>query len=203
MDGRAHYHHGDLRRALVEVTQAQVQAHGVHGFSLRAAARSAQVDPAAVYRHFASKEALLAAVAVVQFGVLADRMETAIEDAERPEAAIWATGDAYLRYALEEPNLFRLMFGPFGAGGNRSVRGTGRGRRDPYRIMVDALRSWAEAEGIRLSMEEAVWAAWSAVHGLAHLLVDGNVPQEQVEAALRAVLGNVLAGLRGARSDGT
>src|SRR5688500_14715425 len=74
------YHHGDLRRALLDATLLLVEEHGLHGFTLRAAARAAGVTPGASYHHFADKEALLAAVAEEGFALFRSALEAAIDE---------------------------------------------------------------------------------------------------------------------------
>ena len=106
------YHHGDLRRALVSSALEILSEHGVAGLSLRAVARRAKVSAMAPYRHFADKEALLAAVAEHGFRQLTIRFSAAATAAPDPRAALDALGVAYVVFACDEPSLFKLMFGP-------------------------------------------------------------------------------------------
>ncbi|MGC3997645.1 MAG: helix-turn-helix domain-containing protein [Anaeromyxobacter sp.] len=116
---RESYHHGDLRNALVEAAERLVARHGPEGFSLREAARDVGVSPAAAYRHFADKTALLTALAVEGHARLAGAMERARArapaagtPAARAVAAFVAIGDAYVEFAVKHPSHFRVMFGP-------------------------------------------------------------------------------------------
>ena len=106
------YHHGDLRRALIRSALEVLSEAGVAGLSLRAATRRAKVSAMAPYRHFADKEALLAAVAEHGFQQLGARFATATATAADPRAGLAALGVAYVLFARDEPSLFKLMFGP-------------------------------------------------------------------------------------------
>ncbi|MEM6996199.1 MAG: TetR family transcriptional regulator [Myxococcota bacterium] len=107
---RARYHHGDLPRALRAAARTLVRRDGAQGFSLRAAAKSAGVDPAAVSRHYRDKQALLDAVAEDGFVELAQAMEDAAARHRKPALKLRAAGEAYLGFAVGAPRLFRLMF---------------------------------------------------------------------------------------------
>src|SRR5215471_8129307 len=106
------YHHPDLRQALISSALELLSEVGVAGLSLRAAARRAKVSAMAPYRHFADKEALLAAVAEYGFHQLAARLTVATAKAADPRARLAAGGVAYVVFAHDEPSLFKLMFGP-------------------------------------------------------------------------------------------
>ena len=106
------YHHPDLRQALIRSALELLAESGVAGLSLRAAARRARVSAMAPYRHFADKEALLAAVAEYGFRELAERLTAAQAIATDPRAGLAALGVAYVVFACDQPSLFKLMFGP-------------------------------------------------------------------------------------------
>ena len=103
------YHHGALKTALLDAADALLDEGGAGAVSLREAARRAGVSATAPYRHFADKEALLAALATRGF----EQFGAALEDAARDESdPLAAMGLAYVRFALARPGRFRLMFGP-------------------------------------------------------------------------------------------
>lgn len=196
---RTTYHHGDLERALVDRAFEAVRDVGPSGFSMRKAARELGVDPAAAYRHFANKEALMAAVASRAFSVLARRMEAAMDDAPDLWERLRVVGRAYVRFALDDPGLFRLVFGPLGSGRqdcDGSTRGVGASGRDPYQILLDALGALHDAGQIDVAPSEATLPIWAAIHGLSYLMIDGNVPPEAREEAVERVLAHALRGLR-------
>ena len=107
------YHHGDLRRALLDAALLMVEREGPKGLSLRAVARLAGVSPAAPYRHFSGKEGLLAAVAREGLNALAESMESAsAENVGLALAEFRAIALAYVKFAAANPSHFRVMFGP-------------------------------------------------------------------------------------------
>jgi AcrR family transcriptional regulator len=104
------YHHGDLRGALVKAAAAKIERGGYENLSLRELAESLGVSRAAPYRHFADRRALLAAVAAGGFDRLKVIYGNAITSGRSPRARLAAAGRAYLGFAAERPQLFRLMF---------------------------------------------------------------------------------------------
>src|SRR5277367_2997071 len=106
------YHHGDLRRALIDTALQLVTEEQDWAFSLREVARRAGVSHRAPYNHFTDRLDLLAAVAAVGFERLHDGLSHAIIGVEDPEAAVVAICRAYMHLGLENPALYRLMFGP-------------------------------------------------------------------------------------------
>lgn len=194
MTERASYHHGDLAQALRAEALRLVREHGVHGFSLRGTARGVGVDVAAVYRHYRDKEALLRAVARDGFVALARSMAAERTDATDPAARLRAVGRAYVAFAVREPELFRLLFGPYGAGSDAPV--FEGGRSVAFEELTDALRALADAGACDRPVADAALAAWAAVHGLATLLVDGPLDDAAREHSVETVLDVVVAGLR-------
>lgn len=172
------YHHGDLRAALLERARTVLEHDGPGALSLRALAKRAGVSHNAPYRHFADREALLAALAAEGFRLLAEALSAATGR---------AMGEAYVRFALEHPQLFRLMFG-------------GHLRFSRHRSLADAaakpyhaLRAAFHDASQVADPEKAAAAAWSLVHGLAHLLLDGHFARQagEREAFMRDVIGSV------------
>lgn len=165
---RSGYHHGNLREALVLAAQELVSA-GSLDFSLREVARRAGVSHSAPYRHFDDREALLAAVAEHGFVELECRL-AATEPALSPRAR------AYVRFALEQPLRFRLMFAPAHAA-SAPVR---RARRRAVALLA------RERDPARSEL------AWAAVHGIASLGADRLLEAEGgaerlLDAALAAL----------------
>ncbi|MGH1369106.1 MAG: TetR/AcrR family transcriptional regulator [Maritimibacter sp.] len=109
--GKRGYHHGNLRQALVEAALALIEAKGPTGFTLSEAAKQAGVTPAAVYRHFAGREDLIAEAARQGYEIFADLMEHAYT-AGQPSAlaSLEATGRAYLAFARKFPGHYISMF---------------------------------------------------------------------------------------------
>lgn len=181
---RPSYHHGDLRRVLLDASVEVLAERGTEAMSLRDVARRAGVSPAAPYHHFASKEALLDAIAHDGFFELARVMNEAGASVKNdPIARIRAIGEAYIRFALDRPAHFHLMF-----------RRTGDPRAHDddiggaFQVLLDAATDVVGVEGIgdRLAQRELVVLAWSVVHGAANLLLDGpltrGIPSLGIEA---------------------
>lgn len=188
---RATYHHGDLAHALVDVATTLVRRGGADGFSLRAAAKELGVDPAAAYRHFEDKEALLRAVAVNGFVALAETMEAGVARADDAAGRLAAVGGAYVDFAVGEPALFRLMF----AGAVVAPAEVSGVARSPSRILSDSIEA-LHAEGLcTIDLPGAALLAWSAVHGLAFLIIDGRLGPGRHEGATASVVQGVLAAL--------
>ncbi len=200
---RTRYHHGDLRNALLEASLALVRDDGVEGFSLREAARAVGVSPAAAYRHFEDKDALLVALAMDGFGKLALGMERAIsrvpgEPGSKAHAAasMNAVGLAYVEFAVQHPAHFRVMFGPWCLKEGKPPGAPGE--RDAYQILMATLdglvASGAILPGARAGAEIA---AWAGVHGLASLLVEGALRLTKAERAqaMRIIARTMLVGL--------
>lgn len=116
---RASYHHGDLARELIQASLEILSEVGAEALSLREAARRAGVNHRAVYRHYADKRALLAAIAEAGYRALRDDVQEAVDrsgagetGAERARLALTSIAEAYVRFALREPARYQVMFGP-------------------------------------------------------------------------------------------
>ena len=197
----APYHHGDLRRALLEAGTALARAGGPEAVALRAATRAAGVSPNAAYRHFADRDALLAAVSLAAQSRVAAAMEE--ELARRPRtgdpardarAALQAVGAGYLRFATAEPGLFRAAFTVATDLRNAADEASrGPGGRTPFQLLGDALDALVDAGALSAADRPgADLLAWAAVHGLATLLLTG--PLRTLDAAtVQAVESRLLA----------
>ncbi|HYN13969.1 MAG TPA: TetR/AcrR family transcriptional regulator [Burkholderiales bacterium] len=169
------YHHGDLRAALLRAAGKILEEKGIAGLSLREAARQAEVSHNAPYRHFADRESLLAALAAEGFAILSQDLEAAGRE----------MGAAYVGFALQHPQRFRLMFGGLLPIAKYEDLRVSAGRA--YQALVELMKSHKEIA----DPEAAAAAAWSLVHGLSHLLLDGHFAQEQREEFVKQVLGAV------------
>jgi AcrR family transcriptional regulator len=183
------YHHGDLRAALREAAENLLQEIGTEGVTLRAVARAAGVSHAAPYRHFSSKEDLLAEVARAGFDQLRERLA-----AVRGEDSVRAAGAAYVRFALEQPAHFELMFGPYIKDFGRHpelARAAGLSFEELVEIIAAEQREGRVTAG---SVEEHATFAWSAVHGLATLAIRRRMGPD-VEGRIDIVTERVLSGI--------
>jgi len=181
----ASYHHGDLPRALLDAALRIVETQGAEGLTLRAVARSAGVSQAAPYRHFANKEAILAAVATEGFRSLMAAMADSIATAGAgPLQRLHAVGLAYVLFATSHPAHFRVMFGRDMA--DRSASASLRQiATDTFNIVVNAVADCQRAGFARFEepAESLALAAWSSVHGLSTLLVEGVLDRPVAEVA--------------------
>ncbi len=166
--GARGYHHGELRKALVGAALDLLAEDGADAVSLRAVARRAGVSAMAPYRHYPDKEALLAAVAVQGFDGLRDALR-AVDDAAPAGQALVEQAVAYVRYALENPALFRLMFGPKRVGTHPELMAAGEAA---YAALAARVAAEAPADADR---DALALGCWSMVHGLASLFLDGRI----------------------------
>lgn len=185
---KAPYHHGDLRAALIVAAEALLTRRGAAELSLRGVAREAGVSAMAPYRHFADKDALLAAVAGDGFHQFEARLREATSAAPDPRAGLIAQGVAYVRFAHDQPALFRLMFGPLITKAV-ALEHLDRDSAPALDALRDAVAAaYPEADAQR--RDDLVLTCWSMVHGLAGLIVDGRLPAsaEVAEAMAMRVL---------------
>lgn len=183
---RATYRHGDLRRVLLDAGIELARAGGPDAVVLREATRRAGVAPNAAYRHFASREALLQAVRASALSKVARAMEAELDTiaadlpaADLARASLRAVGTGYLRFAMQETGLFRTAFGP----SSQLIQATpemptaataGNSGLNPFELLGAALDELVAAGVLPPARRpEAEFLAWSAVHGLAVLVVDG------------------------------
>jgi AcrR family transcriptional regulator len=166
------YHHGQLRSALVEAAVAVLAERGVERLSLREVARRAGVSHAAPYHHFASKASMVATVAIDSFERLTTALADARASATEPVAAFRATGIAYVEFAVEHPARFALMWRPELR--TADVAAVEAASNATFSQLLEAIRTAQKAGGLRTDpVEELAITAWSAVHGLAMLMLDG------------------------------
>jgi AcrR family transcriptional regulator len=177
VEGRAeegHYHHGDLRRALLGSALHMLEEG--EELSLRAVARRAGVSHTAPYHHFADRRALLAAVAEEGLLALRDALRAAVETAPGElEEQLLETGVAYVRFAVGSPARFRLMFSAELA--DRADRPSLQAASEAaYGVLLETVQR-CFGEGIPgEAVELRALAAWSTVHGLSMLVLDSQVP---------------------------
>jgi AcrR family transcriptional regulator len=176
------YHHGDLRRALVEAGVELARRGGPGAVVLREATRLAGVAPSAAYRHFEDRRALLDAVCSAAQAALAVAMEEELaglpHDGDPVGAAranLRAVGTGYLRFAREEPGLFRTAFSASAnLGSAASPARAGEGGLTPFQLLGVALDGLVEVGFLPCERRPGTeLLAWSAVHGLAMLRIDG------------------------------
>lgn len=181
---RKPYHHGDLRRALIEAGFQLIEERGVEQLSMREAARRAGVSPAAPFRHFESREALMTAVALEAQRRFRSEIDAALKEtpAGDPLARFRAFGIAYLRWAMRNPAHFEII---------------STGRLFDYDRSADLVRDNAEVIGafaqtlneasargqLRVvDLKQVQIAARALVYGFARMNIDGHFPRWGVAA---------------------
>jgi AcrR family transcriptional regulator len=194
------YHHGDLRRALIEAAIDLVGTQGPSGLTLREAARRAGVTHAAPYRHFADKEALLAAVAEEGFISLRAVIEQVVASSTGI-AQLEGIGVAYVRFARAHPSQFRVMFGAE-IGDKRRYPSLIEADQSVFDVLTGAIRAAQErGELVPGNPARMGMVTWSMLHGVAALVVDGQmeragVPESAIEEFARRVARTANAGLQ-------
>ena len=193
------YHHGDLRRALVTAATELARSGGSEGVGLREAARRVGVSPSAAYRHFPSRDGLLALVGSEAREALAARMQAATAEirgssGKAARARFRATGRAYIEFALEEPGLFEVAFRPCPP--SLYVPDD----PSPYEELSAALDALERAGLLAIPRLGAEAPAWVAVHGAAVLLGDGLLPRDSRDPIIEATLDMVADGLLRSRT---
>ena len=192
------YHHGNLQTALLEEAADMIAEGGAESVTMRALGLRLGVSRSAAYRHFADKDALLIAVAAAGFGRLAERAQSVDTDSPRPgDERLRRLGHEYVRFALENPAHYRLMYGKE-AIGRRDVPELRDAGNALFEQLVDEIQAFQRHEGIEGQDPRAqAYVAWAAVHGLASLLIEGQIMADvDVDALIRRTTQTVLDGLR-------
>jgi AcrR family transcriptional regulator len=193
--GKARYHHGELREALIRATRQLVEERGAENFTLADACRVAGVTTAAPYRHFRGKQEILEEIASRGFEELKKRsMAIIAEKGEGTLDGIIAMGQAYVAFAVEETAVFRLMFGqqPSLKKADR-VHGSGD---ECFAHLISQIAHYCERNRVRGDAQEIALILWTFVHGAASLLIDqdyeGVAPQMDVNRLIEAATPGLL-----------
>jgi AcrR family transcriptional regulator len=169
------YHHGDLRRALLEEALRTIQTDGVEALTLRSAGERLGVSRTALYRHFADKPALLAAVGREGFRLLRMTLTEAWEKNGRGRSGFEAMGVAYVRFAAEHPSHYRVMFGGFIESCEKDAAFVEEAK-SAFQVLVDSLIEQQRAGIVRADDPELqARMIWSLVHGISMLVIDGQL----------------------------
>jgi AcrR family transcriptional regulator len=197
------YHHGDLRRAIIGAALDILSETQSLDFSLRELARRAGVSHNAPYKHFADKRELLAAVSTAGFERLTRRMSDELAEHGNARAQLFAMLRAYIGHGVENPALYRLMFGGYLSspdGGRPAIeRATAEKTKA---LLADVIvkgglgRAIPNTSRNERKIAGAILACWSLVHGLTMLLADGLVgPAKRSDELSDSVVQGLLDGL--------
>jgi AcrR family transcriptional regulator len=204
---RARYHHGDLRRALIAAARRLIEREGPRGTTLRAVARATEVTPSALYHHFEDHDALLAALATDGFAELGEAMQrgAAQVKTDRTLDRLQGAGIAYVRFAVRNPALFRLMFSGMLEQRSR-YPSLQHSATETFQVLQQLLGGAPASSSGRVPHPVAL-TAWSTVHGLATLAIEGRLGERlserratQIARSVTDVLG---VGLRRAATPRT
>ena len=200
MDGKSGaYHHGDLRTALIEAAAAMISEGGAASVTMRAIGGRLGVSRAAPYRHFRDKTALLVAVAVEGFKRLNRRLgagDTSVPPQSSVER-LRRMGEEYVRFALEHPAHYRLMYGK-----EALARQDQPELREAAGALLENLVQVIRAHQQQGEIEQGdpraqAYVAWSAVHGLASLLIERQIdPSVDVNELIQQSTRTLLDGMR-------
>jgi len=190
------YHHGNLRRELLDEALATIRAEGVDGLTVREIGARLGVSRTALYRHFADKRALLAAVATEGFRTLREQLVRAWEDGGRGRAAFESMGAVYVRFAIANPSRYRVMFGGFvdPTAHEPELAAEAAGA---FQALVDAL-AVLQRDAIMRADDTVKMArfVWAVVHGVAMLGIDGQLREAGgVEELMRYALERLRTGI--------
>jgi AcrR family transcriptional regulator len=178
------YHHGDLKNALRDAASALIAERGVEAVSLREISQAAGVSHTAAYRHYADKQALLAALAEDGFRQLADiNRRTIAQTPGGPVPQLMACGRAYVRFGVQRPHVLQLMFSQ--AIPDWSAHPTLQQASEELAQTLAGVVAAGQAAGSMqpAPLGEMTLTAWSLVHGLAMLLVGKRIPVPAVDDA--------------------
>jgi AcrR family transcriptional regulator len=189
------YHHGDLRRAVIAGALAAIAEHGPAAFSLRDVARRAGVSHAAPAHHFGDKAGVLTAIATEGFELLSAATRAATEQT----GSLIEGGIAYIRFALEHPAYYEVMFRPDLY--HRHDEALITARDAAANVLANAVRRSLGPDASEQDVLAGVIASWSFAHGFANLWAGGNFqlladshPEELARHAANAFVQLVLAG---------
>jgi AcrR family transcriptional regulator len=198
---KAAYHHGDLRRSLLDAALGLVASHGVQGFTLREAARAANVSHNAPYRHFPSRTLLLVQLAIDGQGHLLNALKAAVARTADHRERIVRLGIAYMEFAIAHAPHFRVMFSSDVAR-NRTADLTAA-QNATFQFFEGELLASERAGLIRQgAVQQHALVGWSALHGAAMLVLDGVLDNTAVAARrkpreiARLVLESLLMGIQ-------
>jgi AcrR family transcriptional regulator len=195
------YHHGDLKDSAISVGLKLVQGHGIHALGIRKVAEKLSVTPAALYRHFENIEALKLEISSHVSAQLAEEMvakrNRVSKNSSKKEFAgkrFYAIGEAYLDFARKEPKLFEIAFYCLT---NPEIWADDNTEDQSWKVLDEGISELCDAGLLRReSQEDFGRFAWSAVHGLATLVSQGFIHENDYPKFKKDVLGGVKASMK-------
>ena len=177
------YHHGDLRVALITTGLKKLEEGSAESLSLREIAREIGVSATAIYRHFPDKESLLSALAAEGMAQLAREQKTAGKAGGKEGFA--EMGRAYVRFAMNNPALSRLVFSSLPAAGDPNCANP---EDSPGGLLRQSITELAGPKASDAQRKAGVLRAWALVHGLAMLILSGQIAPKDIDQLINEVV---------------
>ena len=177
------YHHGDLRVALIATGLKKLEESSAESLSLREIAREIGVSATAIYRHFPDKDSLLSALAAEGLAQLAREQKAAGKAGGKEGFA--EMGRAYVRFAIRNPALFRLIYSSLPSAAdpaNASPENT------PGLLLRQSITELAGPKASDAQRKAGVLRAWALVHGLAMLILSGQIARKDIDQLINEVV---------------
>lgn len=193
------YHHKALRQALLDAVLQLVKENGVAGFTLREAAKRVGVSHSAPYRHFSSREQLLAMLATEGHRELVQALRLALEGCSNSRERLIAMAEEYVHFAMHRTPLFQVMFSSEHSSEEFPELATAQG--ETMSFLMEEIATGQKSGAIRQSVRDHALAGWSAIHGLSILLINRLLQGSQISGQrsqnelARAVILSILDGL--------
>ena len=173
-----HYHHGNLREALIDAGIKIINEQGEKGLSLRKAAASCGVSHAAPYAHFKNKEELVEAIKDSVNDQFMSELNRAVSEAQDTERALLNMGRSYVSFFVRNPDYFRFLFGNQGIVAHLMPGKTYKEDYPPFLLLKDTYRKYLKEKNIKKHKEEQeleLIRLWAIAHGLAAIACMSNV----------------------------
>ena len=191
------YHHGNLRQALVDQAVRTIRETGVEALTLREVGQHLRVSRTALYRHFADKQALLAAVAGQGFRAFRQALAEAWEPSRHDRDGFMDMGRAYVRFARDNPSYYRVMFGGF-VDKVECDPGLADEAGSAFAVLVGAIAELQQRHIVRGTDAPALALfVWASTHGLALLAIDGQLtrPDIDLDAVIEGTIAHIWLGI--------
>ena len=193
MDEQKQYHHGDLKKLLITSVIEAVKNNNLEKFSIREAARLLEVSPAAPYNHFNDKqELILASIYFCKNDFINYLKNKILINESHANKKLAVIGKSYLQYANDNPEVFIFMFSQTLSNKDRI-----NNYQEFHQLFLTAINESFNLEDLRkrVSMNSAVNAAWSIIHGTACLIASRTLSDEEVNGYVNGNLFNEISSI--------
>lgn len=192
------YHHGSLKKVIVDTALSMLAENNGWQFTLREVARRAEVSHAAPYKHFPDKNSLLAELALIGFDQLHEELMKALKSEDlTPTDCFFVTAKTYINFGLTNPSLYKLMFSAEANDGANKIHLNERAM-SALRVLLEVLESGQKQKLFKhVNLNDQTAACWAQVHGLTMLSIDGLLYEEKVgKNAIDGALKTLMEGLK-------